>query len=369
MLSPSLYRLAVAGCWFTLALNAPCEDSALTFPVTDWVKIKPEEVGYSSEKLAVLQAWLKTQRTTAMHVSIGGRVIFEYGDLKRISKVASVRKSILAMLYGKYFSEGKVDLNRTVVQLGLEDVEPFLSIEKEATLYQLLTARSGIYHSTANTELTGLSPRRGSQTPGTYFQYQNWDFNAAGTAFEKLTGKDIFAALEEDLAKPIGMQDFERSRQRKNDEMPVSRHPEYAMYLSARDMARLGLLMMADGNWAGKPIMPKGWSGRITTLVTPSSDIHPLQLSVRTQAGLWGYGMLWWVWDAPNWPGVVSGPYQGAYSAMGANGQYITVLPAMKLVLAHKVDFDEDGTRHISPGEFHTILQMLIESGCSGACR
>jgi hypothetical protein len=79
--------------------------------------------------------------------------------------------------------------------------------------------------------------------------------------------------------------------------------------------------------------------------------------------------MLWWVWDAPVWPGLVTGPYQSAFSAIGANGQYITVLPVMNLVLAHKVDFDEDGSRHISPGEFHTILQMLIESGCSGGCQ
>ena len=161
-----------------------------------------------------------------MQVSIRGRVVFEYGDLKRVSKVASVRKSILAMLYGKYHAEGKIDLNRTVEQLGLTDVQPFLPIEKDATLYHLLTARSGVYLPTANEQLTVLSPRRGSQAPGTYFQYQNWDFNAAGTAFEKLTGKDIFVGLEEDLAKPIGMQDFDRSRQRKNNEMPITKHPE-----------------------------------------------------------------------------------------------------------------------------------------------
>lgn len=266
------------------------EDPKLAFPAAEWQKVKPEQVGYSSEKLEVLRAWLKTQNTTAMHVSVGGRVIFAYGDLRRVSKVASVRKSILAMLYGKYFAEGKIDLNKTVEQLGLNDVEAFLPIEKAATLYHLLTARSGIYHSTANRELTSLSPRRGSQIPGTYFQYQNWDFNAAGTAFEKLTGKDLFLALEEDLAKPIGMQDFDLSRQRKNSEMPVSVHPEYAMYLSTRDMARLGLLMLADGNWDGKQVMPKEWSGRITTLVTPSSNIHPLQLGPSVSGcalGLW----------------------------------------------------------------------------------
>jgi len=172
------------------------------------------------------------------------------------------------------------------------------------------------------------------------------------------------------LAKPIGMQDFDRSRQRKNDEMPITKHPEYAMYLSTRDMARLRLLMLADGSWKGKQVMPKGWAGRITTLVTPSQDLHPMAVGAyRTQIGHWGYGMLWWVWDAPLWPGTLTGPYQGAYSAIGANGQYITVLPAMELVLAHKVDFDEDGSGRISPSEFHTILQMVIESGCSGECK
>lgn len=344
------------------------QEPQIAFPGTDWIKVKPESVGFSSEKLSVLRAWLKTQKTTALHLSVNGREIFEYGAVDRVSKVASVRKSVLAMLYGNYVASGKINPGKNVVQLGLEDVQPFLEIEKSATLYNLLTARSGIYHPTANKELTDLSPRRGSQAPGTYFQYQNWDFNAAGTAFEKLTGKDIFDALEQDLARPIGMQDFDRSKQRKNNEMPISRHPEYAMYLSTRDMARLGLLMLADGNWAGKQVMPKGWSTGITALVTPASEIHPIQISLRTQGSLWGYGMLWWVWDAPNWPGIITGPYQGAYTAMGANGQYITVLPAMKLVVAHKVDFDEDGSRQISLSQFHTILQMIIESDCSGPC-
>jgi CubicO group peptidase (beta-lactamase class C family) len=137
----------------------------------------------------------ETQRTTAMVVVAGGRVIFEYGDTKLVSKVASVRKSILAMLYGVPEVQERLDLNKTVVELGVEDVQPFLASEKNATVMHLLTARSGIYHPSGNDELTSRSPRRGAQTPGLYFQYQNWDFNAAGTAFEKLSGKDIYDAL------------------------------------------------------------------------------------------------------------------------------------------------------------------------------
>lgn len=133
MLFRSLSHLLMAGYLVGVAFTLRAEDSKLTFPVTEWAKIRPEKVGYSSEKLEVLRAWLKTQKTTAMHVSVGGQVIFEYGDLKRVSKVASVRKSILAMLYGKYFADGKIALNKTVEQIGLDDVQPFLPIEKQAT--------------------------------------------------------------------------------------------------------------------------------------------------------------------------------------------------------------------------------------------
>jgi hypothetical protein len=58
----------------------------------------------------------------------------------------------------------------------------------------------------------------------------------------------------------------------------------------------------------------------------------------------WGYGMLWWVWDAPTTPGAITGPYSGAYMAMGSNGQFITVLPAADAVVVHKVDIDADET-------------------------
>ncbi len=338
---------------------------ALADSPADWQRSKPEDLGYSTAKLEALRGWLRTQKTTAMHVSVDGRVIFEYGDTAQVSKVASVRKSVLAMLFGNYFASGKMDVNKTVEQLGLEDSEPFLSIERKATLLHLLTARSGIYLPSGNEELTSASPRRGAQAPGTYMQYQNWDFNAAGTAFEKISGKDVFDALESELAKPIGMQDFDRKKQKKVSAKPDSVHPEFAMYLSTRDMARLGLLMLSDGAWGEKQVMPRGWAGRLTTLVTPHAELHPVPLAMRTRSGLWGYGMLWWVWDAPNWPQITTGPFQGAYSAMGAFGQYIAVLPAARMVITHKVDFEKDGTPQVTPGEFHAILQMLLESRAS----
>ena len=179
-----------------------------------------------------------------------GRVIFEYGDLSLVSKVASVRKSVLDLLFAVEMQKGlRLDdyMNQTVVQLGLEDKTPFNELEKHATLEQIVMSRSGIYLPSGNGDQEKILPRRGSAYPGTHWFYNNWDFDAAGLAFEKLTHKDIFDALRDDLAIPLRFQDFDRVRQKKNYQ-PNSTHFEYATYLSTRDMARLGLFALRAGH-------------------------------------------------------------------------------------------------------------------------
>ncbi|HEV7395305.1 MAG TPA: serine hydrolase [Pyrinomonadaceae bacterium] len=271
-------------------------------PGADWGRTKPETVGYSSARLEALRTWLKTEQTTAIVVAVHGNVIFEYGDLSLISKVASVRKSVLSMLYGNYVVTGKIDTNKTVKDLALDDIQPFLPIEEHATLDQLLTARSGIYLPSGNRDLDDQTPKRGTEYPGTHFSYNNWDFNAAGTAFEKLSGKNIYDALESDLVRPIGMQDFDRARQKKISTKPDSVHPEYAMYLSTRDMARLGLLMERLGRWNEKQVIPADWCRYTTTLITPFRDINPTSLRVLGRLDRWGYGVFWWVWTLRSFP-------------------------------------------------------------------
>jgi hypothetical protein len=109
-----------------------------------------------------------------MLVTVHGQIIFAYGDVSMQSKVASVRKSVLAMLYGNYVINGKIDTSKTVKQLGLDDARPFLPIEEHATLDQLLAARSGIYLPSGNQEQDVQSPKRGTEYPGTHYFYNNW---------------------------------------------------------------------------------------------------------------------------------------------------------------------------------------------------
>jgi hypothetical protein len=319
-------------------------------PGAEWQQTLPESVGYSSAMLEAVRGWLKTQDTDIMMVIVQGRVIFSYGDVSHTSTIASVRKSVLDMLYGADVfknDSNNADLDKTVKQLGLDDKLPFLPIEEKATLIQLMASRSGIYMPTGNADQA----------------------KTMGVAFEKLTGKDIYQALQTDLATPLGMQDYVLSRQKKVYSSE-SLHPGYPMSLSTRDMARLGLLMLDCGQWNGKTIIFCDWARYSTYLHTPFRDINPTGFRNYGEPGRWGYGFLWWVWDEQMFPGdTYIGFLQGAYTAAGTGGTYITVIPAKDMVVVHQVDIDKDYRAYVSPSSYIAILSMIANANCGDNCK
>ena len=76
-------------------------------PGADWKPLpNREEASFSSSRLHALTELLKTEHTTAMLVAVHGKVLFQYGDVAHVSEIASVRKSVLSMLYGNYVQSG-----------------------------------------------------------------------------------------------------------------------------------------------------------------------------------------------------------------------------------------------------------------------
>ena len=128
--------------------------AAIWFPASNGRMPTPPSEGFSAARLEALRAFLKTHQTDAMMIVSRGKVVFEYGDTSLASKVASVRKSVLSLLFAVEAQKGlNLDSysSQTVTQLGLEDKLPFLEIEKHATLQQIMMARSGIYIPGGNT--------------------------------------------------------------------------------------------------------------------------------------------------------------------------------------------------------------------------
>jgi CubicO group peptidase (beta-lactamase class C family) len=125
------------------------------------------------------------------------------------------------------------------------------------------------------------------------------------------------------------------------------------MNFSTRDMARIGYVMVREGAWRDRQVVPRDWARRIVTPVTRVSEMNP----PNNRKGPFGYGYLWWVWDG-QWS---TGAHEGAYTGIGAIGQYITVLPKRDMVIAHKT---RPGGRSVSRSEYLELVQGLIDAKC-----
>lgn len=315
-----------------------CKGEAQVFPDKNWaVNASPETDGWGPTARSIFTRYIiDSTNVTGLLLLHKGKIVLEYGDVAENSYIASCRKSVLAMLYGNYVERNKIDLNKTLEELGIQDVSELLPIEKQATIRDVLSARSGVYLRGANGgDFRQFAPERGSVNPGSYWLYNNWDFNLAGYIFEKETGKNIYDEIETQLAIPLQMQDWNRSLQTKSGDTTVSRFPAYHMWFSTRDMARIGLLMLQHGQWKNKQLIPRHWIDDMLTQRTSYKETQK-NVPILKEDGLdLGYGYMWWLIENTKEPNL-----KGAYSAQGALGQNITVFPAIDAVLVFKTKSD-----------------------------
>ncbi len=323
------------------------------YPDSTWQSVNNlSENGWNSDSLHKLKSFIiNSTNATGMVVIQSGKVLFDYGDVKETSYLASCRKSILSILYGPFVKNGKIDLSTTIDQLHMDDIGGLLPIEKKATIKDLLTARSGVYHAASNEgDASAMAPKRGTVEPGKFWLYNNWDFNAAGYILEQQTGRTIYQLIDSILARPLQMQDWNIKEQRKTGDTTRSKYLAYHIWLSTRDMARVGYLMLRNGKWKDQQIIPADWIKTTTSVVST----YKKAVEEKTAWFHFGYSYLWWVWDEP----YNIGNYQGAYSATGAYGQFITVLPRLDLVIAFKTKYDYG--RQTPADVYLKVVDMLI---------
>jgi CubicO group peptidase (beta-lactamase class C family) len=311
--------------------------------------VTPEEVGWSSQKLEEARAFAEKINSAAVMVLCDEKVFISWGKTTAKYSLHSIRKPLLGALYGIYWGRGKINLEATLKELNIDDIPPSLTEEeKTATVSDLLKSRSGVYHEAAaeSQDMVEARPRRGSHPRDTFFYYNNWDFNALGTIFEKVTGAKIFEAFKKEIADPIGMEDFSLDDCRYSYEENKSKHPAYNFRMSARDMARFGLLYLRKGNWNGRQIIPPEWIEKSTKAYSMVSE----------QYGV-GYGYLWnVVLPGQGFSNVIFGGKGGFYHT-GVGIHTLAVVPELKLVYIYR--YDTTGEFQ-DPGEATIQLVSMI---------
>ncbi|MEP3112560.1 serine hydrolase [Nisaea sp.] len=311
------------------------------FPDETWQRYEAaEDAGWSADGLAAATAYAQEHGSAAGFVLYDGAVLTEWGETERRFKCHSVRKSLMSALFGMAVAEGSINLDESLAEIGIDDDTPLTDMEKSAKVSDLLKARSGVYLPAAyeTRSMKRGRPERGSHAPGTHWYYNNWDFNALGAIYNLKTGRDLFGDFEARLARPLGMQDFDLSHTYYHLEAQNSRFPAYPFRMSARDLARFGLLFLNEGKWSDQQIIPASWVAESTR-----------SYSARKRGG--GYGYMWWTF------GRKLGE-MGTYAALGYGGQAVIVVPAARLVYVNRVN-TYDRHRMSTKAIADTLVQIL----------
>ncbi|MHC8335358.1 serine hydrolase domain-containing protein [Pseudomonas sp. LB3P25] len=297
------------------------------------------------------EATRKGIRTDALLVIRDGQLIYERyagpttADTPHLTW--SISKSLMATVLGVAYGEGLFKLTDPVLKF-----YPPLEKHPTMTMADLLHWASGLdwqedyEYAPLKSSVVAMLYTRGHPDmaafttdhaeyakPGQAFRYSSGDSNLLSAALKTIVGPSRYPDYPwTALFEPLGI----RHAVWETDGTGAFVASSYA-YLTARDLARVGLLMARDGRWGERQLLPRDW-------VTFSREPFAHYQANQDDAVPGGH---WWLNRAADgavkpWPAAPD----DTFAALGHWGQAMYVIPGENLVIVRYGD-DRDGSyRH-----------------------
>ena len=237
-------------------------------------------------------------------------------DRDRFHNIQSATKSITSLLVGIAIDQGLIDsVGQTVYHFIPEYFDDDVN-KREITLRDVLTMETGLdfdndKHTVELINWKGSTLEYVLQknlifTPGTDWYYGDGNPQLLSGIIQKVSGKTEEEFAGENLFNPlyISLYQWEKAA----DGLTFG---AVGLWLTPRDMAKIGKLMVQDGMWEGRQIVSPEWIAE----------------STRRQSSHQNYGYYWYPWEEEN-----------AYFAEGHGGQLIYVVPDQQLSIVITAD-------------------------------
>ncbi len=299
------------------------------------------------------------ERTTAVLIASPDAILAEHyveGYTPVTSqRTWSVAKSIAASVIGAAVHRGMLDVSDAA---GLPEWSHPADPRAAITVENLLQMASGLDSNAAGNRtdrvymgggLVRDNATSGSleAEPGARWKYANNDTMLAVYALRhRFDSHDAFLRFPfEALLHRIGMTHTRLETDWGGDFILSSQ-----VWTTSRDLARLGLLHLADGIWEGERLLAEGW---VDYVATPASSQPPAaEGDTRAQRG---YGAQWWLYDDS--PGLPA----DTFAALGNRGQSLVVVPSRDLVIVRR-GYDMAGGDSFRVDEFAAAVLAALES-------
>ena len=310
--------LACAACMRTPPPNARAEMAAVApYGGCDLPSGTPSAAGISESAIRALTDSARATRSDAFVVLHEGRVIAEwYSDSGRMPiQTMSATKSIVGLAIGRLLHEGLLDsLEQPVSTLYPEWRQ---GRKREITVGDLLRQTSGLQDVPSDEPEIVPAPdaiqlalaAELMATPRALWFYSNKATNLLAGIVHRASGRPLDEYMREALLKPLCITDAPW-------QFRDSVGTPYAMAglaLHARDLAKLGQLMLNGGTWNGATVLPRAW---VDASLRSSQPHEPR------------YGLLWWI--HPEWAAsTVDSVLLATWSAAGVDAGLIGRLSSL----------------------------------------
>lgn len=337
-LAVALVTLALAAC-DAGSLPPPLFTPEGPFQADDLPRATPAEQNLDADRLeAAFGDARSAPGAPSLTVVRGGHLVAEayFGSLQAQSAhpVRSVSKSVVALLVGIAIAEGALDGVDQPIGSVLDGTVALTAVQRTITVGDLLTMQSGIAWDegeflawqSAPDPVGYLLDRPQEAEPGTRFRYNSAAVHLLSVVLEQATGTPLQGYAADRLFTPLGIQEASWDR------LPDGRASGGAgLRLRPRDLAKLGVLLLEGGRWAGAQVVPQAWVEAM--------------LSEQVELGLDGpdlqdvdYGYLWWL-DRGQTP--LAWGWGGQFLYLDAARDLVVVTTAASLVPADRAHVQE----------------------------
>ncbi len=285
--------------------------SARVAPTSDdgfWRTATPaEDTELNTAALTAHQSLCQQTGADACLVIHHGRIVQEWYSRAYSTPMyaMSSTKSVAGLLTGMLIDDGRIkDMYEPVCDF----IETWCTgLRAKVTVRHLLTMTSGLptmqdssvgHVQDKNAYVMHLTP---TAEPGTKWAYSNEGAQLLSPILDRAAGEPIQDYARRRLFKPLGMSSTR-----------LHVYPNHAwtyadMETTARDFARIGVLMLNQGAWNGRQVVSRSWLV-ISTRPSQSLNAH--------------YGLLWWI-----------DPEIQAYAAHGHLDTSLHVIPDLDLII------------------------------------
>jgi CubicO group peptidase (beta-lactamase class C family) len=301
-----------------------------------WKSSPPEKQGMDSTVLAQLLDFIKGQNKGLQSILVirNGYIVLEnYSDSSTWDQkhiLNSCTKSFVSALVGIAIDKGYIkDETSSVLdffpEYGLANNDP---LKGKIEIKHLLSMTSGFdwpqYGPNNISDRMGESndwvkfilDRPMTAVPGSQSNYSNGDAHLLSAIIQKSSGQTALDFGWTHLFQPLNIADIDWYYDPHGINIGSA-----TIYLTPRDMAKLGYLYLNAGMWEGKRIVSADW-------IHKSLQSHT---QIQISAGLADYGYYWWIY-----------PQMGMVEAWGGAGQRIAIFPELGIVTVMTSDISDD---------------------------